>query len=1038
MRNAVFALIVSLGLLPSARVVRAANKPLDFNRDIRPILSDNCFNCHGPDEKKRKAKLRLDVRDVAIADRDGVQAIKPKDLKHSELWRRVTTKDADDLMPPPDSNKKLTAQQIDTLRRWILEGAEYKGHWAFEAPKKPQLPKVKNTRWPKNEIDYFIAAKLDENKLKPEQEADKETLIRRVSFDLTGLPPTPEEVDAFLADKSPDAYEKLIDRLMQSPRYGEHQARYWLDAVRYGDTHGLHLDNERSMWPYRDWVVEAFNRNMPFDQFTIWQIAGDLLPNATREQKVASGYNRCNVTTSEGGAIDEEFYVRYAIDRTETTCVNWMGLTAGCAVCHDHKFDPISQKEFYSLYWFFNNNNEKAMDGNALLTPPTIKLPTAEEQKQLDDYDRQLADAKKEIADTLAQAKLNYKDPGPKKFEEQAAAREVVYVEDQFPAGVKAQKIDGTPDLLWTNANGGPVFSGTNAIKRTATGLAQDFFQDASTSLIVGGSNDTFFAYVYIDPANPPKAIMLQYHTTEWLYRGNWGDADAIPFGEKGKESKLLMGDLPKAGEWVRLEIPADRFKMKPGLRVNGVAFVQFGGTVYWDKAGLVTKMDQTDHSSESLMAWERHVKAQDAAGLPSEIARIVKEKSARLTDAEKKTLRDYYIENVYAGAKNSLGPLREKLKPLQTKRDELESKVAATLVMEEMPKPRGAYVLKRGEYDKRGDEVQPTVPKFLPPLPATDKTNRLALAKWLVAPEHPLTSRVIVNRYWQQFFGTGLVKTAQDFGSQGEWPSHPELLDWLAVHFRESGWDIKAFQKLLLTSAAYRQSSHVTSKKVEVDPENRLVSRGPRFRLDAEEIRDNALYLAGLLIEKRGGHGVRPYQPEGIWEAVGYTASNTARYTQEHGESLYRRSLYTFWKRTAPPPAMTTFDAPSREKYCVRRERTDTPLQALVTMNDVQFVEAARHFAERMIKYSGDAEHRLEFGFRSATARPPSTSEQMVLKQTLSKHLAKYTADKTAAQKLIAVGEAPASKDADASELAAYTMVASLLLNLDETLNRN
>ncbi|EEF59706.1 PSD1 and planctomycete cytochrome C domain-containing protein [Pedosphaera parvula] len=1030
-------LILSAGpLIPiNGAAASSSSKTIDFNRDVRPILSDNCFNCHGPDEKRRKAKLRLDIAEGAVEVREGKQAIKPKDLQASEVWRRINTKDPDDMMPPPDSNKKLTEQQIQTLKRWIEGGAQYKGHWAFEAPRKPGLPKIKNRRWARNEIDYFIGAGLEEKKLKPESEASKEKLIRRVTFDLTGLPPTPEEVDAFLADKQAGAYERLVDRLLNSPRYGEHQARYWLDAVRYGDTHGLHLDNERSMWPYRDWVVKAFNENMPYDQFTIWQIAGDLLPQATREQKIASGYNRCNVTTSEGGAIADEFYVRYAIDRTETTSVVWMGLTAGCAVCHDHKFDPLTQKEFYSLYAFFNNCTEQAMDGNALLTPPVMKLPSPEQEEKVAGYDKEIAALKKEMSEEVK--KVDYKDPGPHEIKELPEAREVIYVDDEFPGGAKPEKVDGTPDIEWVTAENGQIFSGKRAIKRTATGLAQDVFQNAKPSLVVG-KGDKLFAYVYLDPKNPPKAIMLQFHTTDWMYRANWGDEDAIPFGEKGKALKKIMGPLPPVGEWVRLEVDTDKLEMKTGLRINGIAFTQYGGTVYWDKAGAMTKLEQEDRSGQSQWAWEVHTKAENAAGLPADIAKIIRERTDKRTEAEGKKLREYYLENIYEEARKILQPLNAKVAPIQKQRQELEDKIPGTLVMQEMEKPRGTFVLKRGEYDKKGEEVQPGVPHFLPPLPKTDKTNRLALAQWLVSTNHPLTSRVIVNRYWQQFFGIGLVKTAQDFGSQGEWPSNPELLDWLACRFMESGWNVQAMHRLMVTSAAYRQDSHVTPQKLEVDPENRLVSRGPRFRLDAEEIRDNALYASGLLLEKMGGHAVRPYQPEGIWEAVGYTASNTAKYTQEHGDALYRRSLYTFWKRTAPPPSMITFDAPSREKYCVRRERTDTPLQALVTMNDTQFIEAARHLAERMLQHEKNVDQRLDYGFRVLTARHPSAFEKTVLKETLTKHLAKYQQDEAAAKKLIAAGETPASKETNPSELAAYTMVASLLLNLDEVVNRN
>lgn len=1031
-RNSSRCFVLAASLVFPALGYAKKDAPIDFNRDIRPILSNNCFECHGFDQNTRKAKLRLDTPEGATESRDPFPAITPGDPSKSAVWHRITSKDEDEVMPPPSSHKTLTPEQVNTIRRWIEQGAEYQGHWAFEKPVKPELPKVKNKRWVKNEIDHFIAAKLEEHNLKPEPEANRERLIRRVTLDLTGLPPTPEEVDAFLADKSPNAYEKLVDRLLSSPRYGEHQARYWLDAVRYGDTHGLHLDNERSMWPYRDWVVKAFNENMPFDQFTIWQIAGDLLPNATRDQKIASGYNRNNVTTSEGGSIDEEYYVRYAVDRTETTATIWMGLTAGCAACHDHKFDPISQKEFYQLYAFFNNNNEKAMDGNIALTPPMLKLPSDEEQKQLDDFDRQLEQLKKEAGEILP--KVNYQDPGPFKLTKLAEPKELVVIEDDIPEGVKPTKSDGTPDLKWVTAGEGQVFSGTKAIQRTATGLAQDVFSRFKTPLIVN-RGDKLFAHVYLDPANPPKAIMLQFRAVDWSFRANWGDEDAIPFGEKGTSQKMLMGSLPKAGEWVRLEVDTDQLNMKAGLRITGIALTQFDGTVHWDKVGATVSLEQRDQSGKSQWAWEVHQKAENAATLPAEIAKLVRANTR--TPEEDKQVTNYYLQHVHQETRKLFDELNKKTETVKKQRDELYNRIPGTLVFEEMEKPRGAFVLIRGEYDKRGEPVEPNVPAFLPPLPPSEKTNRLTLANWLVSPEHPLTARVTVNRFWQQYFGSGLVRTAQDFGSQGEWPTNPDLLDFLAIRFQEMGWDIKAFHKWIVMSAAYRQNAAIRPGKLEVDPENLLVSRGPRFRMDAEMIRDSALYVAGLLNETMGGRGMRPYQPEGIWEAVGYTGSNTYRYEQDKGDVIYRRSLYIFWKRTAPHPAMTTFDAPSRERFCVRRERTNTPLQALVTMNDPQFVEAARHFGARMIRYSNDMDHRLNFGFRLVASREPTRNERKILKETLQKHIAKYRSDHEAAEQLIAVGDSPVDKEIPAPELAAYTMVASLLLNLDETLNR-
>lgn len=1025
-------LIILLGaaLVPSPTALAATAKgKVDFNRQVRPILSDNCYACHGPDAAHRKAGLRLDLKEGALAKlKSDSFAIVPGHPEKSTLVERITAKD-DDLMPPEKSGKHLTPEQIALLKRWIAEGAEWKPHWSFNKPERPELPAVKNKRWANNPIDQFILARLEKESLKPSPEADKATLIRRVTFDLTGLPPTPAEVDAFLADRKPGAYERVVERLLQSPRYGEHEARYWLDLARYGDTHGLHLDNERSMWPYRDWVVGAFNRNFPFDQFTIEQLAGDLLPDATQEQKVASGFNRCNVSTSEGGAIDEEFYVRYAVDRTETAGVAWMGLTLGCAMCHDHKFDPISQKEFYQMYAFFNNMNEKAMDGNALLPPPVMKLPTTAQQKKLQELNDAIAPVERQIS--VEAAKINYTEPKAKPASKERA--DFVWVDDDFPAGATV-KSDGAALQL---VEGGAALSGSRALTRTDAGLAQDYFTGASQPLMVG-SQDTLFAYVYLDPTNQPKAIMLQFHTDGWLHRANWGDEDAIPYGDKATTQKLLMGALPKAGEWVRLEVDVAKLGLTAGAKINGIAFTQFGGTVRWDKAGIFTATPQEDRAGESQLAWERQEAAKSDSKLPRDVLAAAKQAGKRRTPEQVNLLREYYIANVYAETRQIFDPLIKQIADIRKERDELEKQLAATMISEEMEKPREAFMLKRGEYDQRGEPVQRGVLAVLPPLPPSPTTNRLDFARWLVSPEHPLTARVTVNRFWQQFFGTGIVKSSGDFGAQGEWPSHPELLDWLATEFVKCGWDVKHMIHLMVTSATYRQSSAVTPILVQKDPGNRLLARGPRFRLDAEMIRDNALFVSGLLIEKMGGRGVRPYQPSGIWEAVGYTDSNTARFTQDHGEALYRRSLYTFWKRTAPPPYLTTFDAPSREKYCTRRERTDTPLQALVTMNDPAYVEAARHLGARMIEGGKGPEERLDFGFRLVTSRLPSSSEKEVLKRALEKNLSRYQNRPDDAKKLIAVGESPVNEKLDPSEFAAYTMVASLMLNLDETLNKN
>ncbi len=1020
--------LATLAALPAF----AASAKIEFTRDIRPILSDNCYHCHGPDEQQRKAKLRLDTKDGLFAVRDGETVVKAGNLKASELWQRITTKNPDDLMPPPDSHKKLSTEQIAKIKAWIEQGASFQTHWAFEPVTKSAFPKVKETKWSRNAVDQFILAKLESSGLNPMPEASRETLIRRLSLDLIGLPPTPQEVDAFLADKSADAYDRLVDRLLASPRYGEHMARPWLDAARYADTHGLHLDNERSMWPYRDWVVNAFNRNLPFDKFTIDQLAGDLLPNATQDQKIASGFNRCNVTTSEGGSIGEEYIFRYAVDRTETTASVWMGLTAGCAVCHDHKFDPISQKEFYSLFAFFNSAADPAMDGNTLLTPPVLKLSTPEQQRKLNDFATTNTAIEK-----LAKARL-----ATLKYEPPAASTnavkitETVWVEDDFPAGGKAESNANTAPTTWIDAAKGPVFSGKRALMRKETGIAQDFFTGASQPLIPTATGK-FFAHVYLDLLDPPKAIMLQFHTDGWKHRANWGDDDAINYGIKNTPEKILMGKLPEAGKWVRLEISAAKLGIKAGTKITGMAFTQSGGTVHWDKAGIADSTNPAENPALALAAWEKSV---DKKTLPQSVQDAFKAAADKRTDAQRRAIEEHYIQFVWEKTKGQFAELNGNLKKAKDELDAFDKTIPSTFVMADLPNKRDAFIHLRGQYNKTGDKVERGVPAILPPLAkSTNTATRLDLANWLVNPKHPLTARVAANRFWHQFFGLGLVKTSADFGSQGEPPTHPELLDWLAGTWMEQGWDVKRFVKLLVTSATYRQDSKITAKPLQMDPENRLFAHGPRFRLDAEVIRDNALFVSGLLIEKLGGKGVRPYQPENIWEPVGFGGSNTRNYVQDHGEALYRRSLYTFLKRTAPPPFMASFDAPNREQSCVRRERSNTPLQSLQLLNDIQHVEAARHFAQRLITEGGDKpEARLDLGFRIVTSRRPTATEQKILKASLETQLARYQKNKEAAEKLIKYGEAPAKAGLDPVELAAYTMVANLLLNLDEVVTKN
>jgi len=1012
----------------------AAEPTLDFNRDVRPILSNACFKCHGFDEKTREGGLRLDTAEGAGAKLEsGAVAVVAGKSGESELIKRITSTDASIKMPPADSGKSLTPEQIEILRRWIDEGAQYKAHWSFITPERPTPPAVPEGSTVRNPVDNFVLANLAKTGLTPSPEADKVTLLRRVTLDLTGLPPTPAEVDAFLADKSPEAYAKVVDRLLKSPRYGEHMARYWLDAARYGDTHGLHLDNERSLWPYRDWVIDAFNRNLPFDQFTTWQIAGDLLPNATTEQKIASGFNRCNVTTSEGGSINDEVLVRYAVDRTETMSTVFLGLTLGCAVCHDHKFDPVTQKEFYQLFAFYNSAADAAMDGNALAPPPIMKLTSPEQETQLKAFDEQIAAVRKTMEDEFA--KMEYTDPTPYGAAVAAAAepKEYVWVEDVAPPGAQLQ---GNTPWQFVTSTDGQVFSGEKATARKGDGITQHFFTGANPTLKVG-DGDKLFAYCWLDPANPPKTVMLQWNDGSWEHRVFWGE-DTIAFGAGDVPGHRHMGSLPELGKWVRLEVDAAHVGLPAGSQLNGLAFTQFGGSTYWDKAGIVTRTPQEGQSFESLAAWEAYEKAQAKSTVPADVLAAIKAERDKRPEDQTKLIRKHFLQNVYAKSKPTFDGYRQKIAELEKQKSDLDASIPTSLVMADLPTPRETFVLIRGAYDKKGDKVTPATPSILPPMPEGAAANRLGLAQWLTDPKHPLTARVAVNRFWQQYFGTGLVETSEDFGAQGSWPTHPELLDWLARDFIESGWDMKALQRTIVMSATYRQASKLTPELAQRDPENELLARGPRHRLDAESIRDTALLLGGLLVEKEGGKGVRSYQPEGIWEAVAFQGSTTQNYKQDSGAALYRRSLYMFWKRTAPPPTLMAFDAPSREACVVRRSRTNTPLQALVLMNDKQYVEAARNMAQRLIAEGGASPaERLTYGFRLATGRKPADSEAAVLQRVFSAHLADYQADKAAAEQLITVGESPRKPDLDAAELAAYTMVCNLILNLDETVTK-
>lgn len=1028
--------LICLPLLAAVIATAATAAPVQFNRDIRPILSDKCFACHGFDAKHRKADLRLDTREGALADLKGTRAIVPGKLNESELWHRINSDDEDEIMPPPDSHKTISDAERATIKQWILEGAEYQAHWSFVPPALADIPEVTGTD---NPIDAYLQDRLKQLGLRPAPLADRETLIRRATLDLTGLPPTTAEIDAFLADSKPDAFSRLIDALMARPTYGEHMASDWLDLARFGDTHGLHLDNERSMWPYRDWVVRAFNDNLPFDEFTRWQLAGDLLPEPTQDQQIASGFNRCNVTTGEGGSINEEWVYRNAVDRTATAVEVWMGLTAGCAVCHDHKFDPLSTKEFYEMYAFFHSAADPALDGNKLDTPPIMRITTPESKAETQKLEAEVAKLKGEFDTAIAA--YAYTDPATLSPPPGSSTNTAVWFEDGFPAGARVQ-YSGGPAIKLVGKDEGPVYSGEKALTRTSDAVISQDFWNGGASFTVP-QEATFFLYAWLDADNPPETIMVQFHTGGWNQRAVWGAQEKITFGNPNTHQKVYMGKLPELGKWVRLSFPASQLGLKAGTKVDGYAFTQFGGTVTWDHFGVDSIDDPAGSPSWSWSAWKAQPQKARDQDLSEALRRRYKDKKpADWTPSQDQELQRHWLGNVYAGADPAVTAIKDKRTSTQAKLDALIKSSPVTFVMADMKKPRKSFVMLRGQYDNPGEEVRRNVPAFLPPLPPRPSEgdyNRLDLANWLLGPEHPLTARVAANRLWQQFFGMGLVQSSSDFGSQGGLPSHPELLDWLAIDFVEHGWDVRRMIKGMMLSHAYQQASRLSPELLETDPKNRWLSRAPRLRLDAEVLRDQALYVSGLLVPTMGGRGVRPYQPPNIWEPIGFGNSNTRNYNQGSGDDLYRRSIYTFFKRTAPPPFMSTFDAPNREQSCPSRGRSNTPMQALQLMNDIQHVEAARNLAQRLLTPAGltDAQ-RINRAWRTVTARIPQADEVDVVSAALNQHRTRYAADTEAATQLISYGESKADPALPPAELAAWTMIANLLLNLDEVVTKN
>ena len=1154
---------------------------VDFNRQIRPILAENCFKCHGPDAGARQADLRLDTRGGATRSRTHGAAIRPDHPEESLLIEKVSADKPAHRMPPAETGKRLSPHQIDLLRRWIDQGARYDVHWSFVPPERSEPPKVRQADWPRNDIDRFILAKLEREGLTPSPEASRETLIRRLSFDLNGLPPTLEEVDTFLADRSEDAFERLVDRLLASPRYGERMAMPWLDGARYADTNGYHIDNERFMWPWRDWVIGAFNDDMPFDQFTVEQLAGDLLPDATRSQIIATGFNRNHMINFEGGAIPEEYQTEYVIDRVNTTSTVWMGLTMECARCHDHKYDPITQKEFYEFYAFFNTVSEKGLDGQKGNAAPFFKAPSKAQEEEIDalrarvtdltqrldgpmpDVDERQRDWQHETEALLAdrwqviepvsmestgESKLTRLADGSIFAEGPAEDREdyeiVARVEK---GGITAVRLEALTDdrlphrgpgradnanfvlteftvevaplngagpgwpVPWATAHADHAQSGfdvhlaidddaasgwaiegfnlredrvavfvprvpfgfergselrvrlahqskhsRHSIGRFRLSISHDaaLFQDLAPSTMgvwhsIGPFQAADGKEAYQKAYPPEQGVDLQsVHengSLSWTARPEYVDAAVHTLtGENAatylhrtihaptaRLMTLSLGSDDAIKVWLNAQLVLDKDVLR------GVAPDQEELTIQLDPGENALLMKIVNYAGGYGFYFD--VRKDDSATLPMDVGHILSIPPALRLANQVARLRNHF-----RGRHSPVWQeLNQELVVLREEEADLDARIPTTMVMDGMEEPRETFVLERGQYDQPAESISAGVPACLPALPQGSNADRLGLARWLVDPAHPLTARVAVNRFWQMIFGTGLVETSENLGMQGAWPSHPELLDWLAVSFREDGWDVKKLLSRIVTSATYRQSSNVSAPGLERDPKNRLLSRGPRFRLPAEMVRDNALALSGLLAERVGGRSVRPYQPEGLWEDVAYEPSGKTYSAQSYvvgeGDDLYRRSMYTFWKRSAPPPGMTIFDAPKHEICTVRRSTTNTPLQALILLNDPTFLEAARVMGQRILREGGDTQAaRADFAFRLATARYPSSQERGILLDIYAAQLEAYIGDLDAARALISIGESPNDPELDPARHAAWTMVASVILNLDETITKS
>ena len=1048
---------------------RPTGDRISFNTHIQPILSENCYHCHGPDAGTREPKgepLRLDRGDAPFVNReDGKPVIVKGDPAASLLVKLLKSKDAEEVMPPPKSHKELTPGQIALIERWVAEGAEYEDHWAFIPPVRPALPKISKPDAAANPVDHFVRAALEKAGISPAPPEDPRVLARRAALDLTGLLPDPVDLEAFVKDPTDAAYVAFLEKLFATPAYAEHRTRYWLDYSRYADTHGLHFDNIRSIWPYRDYVIRSFAANKPYDQFVREQIAGDLIPATSSDAWIATGYIRCNVSTNEGGTIPEEIHANNTRDRAEAFGAAFLGLTVGCAACHDHKFDPTSQKDFYALGAFFNNTAEKPWDENIADTEPVLRLPPQEKRAQFDgaiarrtqleaDYQARRAAAASLFREWLAAGNK----PSP-----------------VSPAGMELRlRLDeGKGDTLKNSAPGAKTASylaDTNPLVwGESVWLWPAMRMDISTNLALPDQGDfeateafsaAMWTRVRMKPGNAltgnGSLISRMGGPKAEAHRG-WDlfverDKLVVHIVHRWPDAALRVetGGLPR-GEWVHVGFTYDGSGKAEGVKIfiNGQQrtestishntlqpnhTIRHGIPLHLGKRADSDALRET--SFQDVRLYRRALEPAEFGRIPYE--ELAAEILAGTPDPEKWTelqkfvaLDRYFLGSVDADAAR----LQQEIAAVDREIEALGKGGQATLIARERAAPATAWVLDRGVYSARKSMVTPATPDFLPK--GNGSSSRLGLAEWLFTPQNPLFSRVTVNRIWQEVFGIGLVETADDFGIMGTKPSHPELLDWLAVEFRESGWNVRHIYQLLLTSASYRQSNHVTEQALAADPANRLLSRGPRFRMDAEVLRDTALQASGLLATTVGGPPVKSYQPEGVWEAVSMPESNTFNYKQDAGESLYRRSLYSFWKRFAPPPSLETFDAQAREVVCIRRARTNTPLQALVSMNDPQFVEAARKLAERTIQHGSGMRERLDFLAGILISRPLADREFASLQKNLDRYTHHYQAHPGDAQALLTTGAAPVNPDLDSTEVAIWTMMANQFLNLDETITK-